>query len=434
MENGAGTRLTAMTSPSVTLGSVLTGGSLWFNGANANAANGGSRVKIYAPGSWTPGSSYSHLDYATFAGTANSLMVYAIGDGSAQHNPGAVTLGMFKDMGWPAPITGVPTPKTPSGAIADTTPTYTWTKVAGATQYRYHLVKGITTVYTKMVGTTGCATTTCSSTPTTVLTTGNYKWRVQAMVGGLWKPYSAYKAFTITFTPTPVSPSGAIADTTPTFKWTKLLGASQYRYELKKGTTLVYTRAVGAAACPTVYCTSTPTTVLSAGFYSWRVQAMVGGVWRPYSAAKAFSMSDPSKPTPGFWESTTGIEFYVTPDQSYVNNFAIYIYVPTCGNYKITRNNPEPITSNHFSFGGAFYASGTFTPPTSVSGEVGLTSFFIDGCGYVSGGPFPYTAVWKSSAQPLPVSVEPSTGLDVAALIQQALAGYHVVQVDSPAP
>lgn len=432
MENGAGTPITSLANPSTALGSVLTGGDLWFNGANSKAANGGNRVKIYAPGGWMQGSSYSHLDYDTFAGTANSMMVYAIADGSAQHNPGPVTLGMFKDMGWPAPITGVPTPKTPSGAIADTTPTYTWTKVAGATQYRYQLMKGTTLVYTKLAGAAACGTTTCSSTPTNVLTTGSYKWHVQAMVSGVWKPYSAFKAFSITFTPTPVAPSGAITDTTPTFKWTRILGATQYRYELKKGTTLVYTKLVGAAVCGVTYCTNTPTTVLSGGSYSWRVQALIGGVWRPYSAAKAFSIS--SKPRAGFYESTTGDEFYVTTDQRYVDDFAIYVSVTGCGSYKITHTVPVAITNNHFAFSGAFYASGTFKTATSVSGTDGLTSFYITGCGYVKGGPWTYTAVWKSTAQPLPATAEPSAGIDVVALIQQTLAGYHVVQVDSPAP
>lgn len=100
MEDGSGTKLTSYTSPSTSLGTLLTSGNLWFNGSNANAANGGSRVKMYAPGTWTSGSSYYHLDYSTFAGTINSMMVYAIGAGSANHNPGPVTTGLLNDLGW----------------------------------------------------------------------------------------------------------------------------------------------------------------------------------------------------------------------------------------------------------------------------------------------------------------------------------------------
>jgi hypothetical protein len=100
MESGDGTPLISYPNPSTALGTLLTSGDLWFDGVNADAANGGVPVKIYAPSTWMGGSSYSHLDYSTFAGTPNSLMVYAIGSGSANHSTGTVAPGMLKDMGW----------------------------------------------------------------------------------------------------------------------------------------------------------------------------------------------------------------------------------------------------------------------------------------------------------------------------------------------
>jgi len=87
--------------PSVALGSALTSQSLWFHGANAMAANGGGRVQMYAPASWVSGSSYAHLNYVTFSGGANRLMVYAISSGVSTHAPGPVALGLLKDLGWP---------------------------------------------------------------------------------------------------------------------------------------------------------------------------------------------------------------------------------------------------------------------------------------------------------------------------------------------
>ena len=63
-------------------------------------ANGGNRVKMYAPSTWSEGSSYSHLDYDTFKTTENNMMVYAISYGTANHNPGPVTKGLLKDLGW----------------------------------------------------------------------------------------------------------------------------------------------------------------------------------------------------------------------------------------------------------------------------------------------------------------------------------------------
>jgi len=100
MKSGDGTPLISYPNPSTALGTLLTSGDLWFDGVNADAANGGMPVKIYAPPIWAGGSSYSHLDYSTFAGTPNSLMVYALGSGSANHSTGTVAPGMLKDLGW----------------------------------------------------------------------------------------------------------------------------------------------------------------------------------------------------------------------------------------------------------------------------------------------------------------------------------------------
>jgi serine protease len=124
----------------------------------------------------------------------------------------------------------------------------------------------------------------------------------------------------------------------------------------------------------------------------------------------------PTGPTPGFWQNGTGsTEFYVTPDRANIDRFAIYIYVDGCGGYKITRTTLTPINNDHFSFSGLFYASGTFTTQTAANGQLGLTNFYISGCGYISGGPWNYTANWVNGSQPAaypawlpaPDSVEP---------------------------
>lgn len=107
-----------------------------------------------------------------------------------------------------------------------------------------------------------------------------------------------------------------------------------------------------------------------------------------------------SGPDPGFWESTTGDEFYITADRQYVDNFAIYINVSGCGSYKITHNPVEPISNNHFSFSGSFYASGSFNSTTTASGSDGLSNFYISGCGTINGGPWSWNATWQNGSQP----------------------------------
>ena len=310
MENSAGTKLTALTNPSTALGSLLTSNSLWFNGAYARAANGGTRLKMYAPSSWASGSSYSHLDYSTFAGTTNNMMVYAVSSASAQHNPGAVTKGLLKDLGWVlTSITPtVPTPVAPSGTISDTTPTFTWTRISGATNYYLAVYNGTTTLaYVNTVASTACgaSTTTCSLTPTNVLSIGAHSWKVMAYVGGAWEALSAFKPFTVTNVPTPIAPSGTVSDTTPTFTWTRISRATNYYLAVYQGTTLKYVKGLGSSACgtSTTTCSLTPTNVLSIGAHSWKVMAYVGGAWKAFSALKPFTVTN--IPTPILPSGTT---------------------------------------------------------------------------------------------------------------------------------
>ncbi|MDH4069326.1 MAG: zinc-dependent metalloprotease [Ignavibacteria bacterium] len=103
-ENGAGQQLintTLFPNPSVSLGNQLTSNNIFFDGTNANIGNGGSPPKLYCPGTWTSGSSFSHLDEATFpAGNPHSMMTPMIGTAEAIHSPGDICLGMFEDWGW----------------------------------------------------------------------------------------------------------------------------------------------------------------------------------------------------------------------------------------------------------------------------------------------------------------------------------------------
>jgi hypothetical protein len=103
-ENGAGQSLlntTLFPNPSAALATQLQSNSVFFDGPQAVAANGGTRPPLYAPASWIQGSSYSHLNESTYPpANQNSLMTPEIGTAEAIHNPGPVTLGMFRDMGW----------------------------------------------------------------------------------------------------------------------------------------------------------------------------------------------------------------------------------------------------------------------------------------------------------------------------------------------
>ena len=87
--------------PSSALGAQLVSHNIFFNGLNARNGNSGISPKLYTPNPWADGSSYSHLDEATYPnGNPNSLMTFAIGPGEVIHDPGPIVRGLFTDTGW----------------------------------------------------------------------------------------------------------------------------------------------------------------------------------------------------------------------------------------------------------------------------------------------------------------------------------------------
>lgn len=112
------TDITSYADNSAALASALQGKVVRFTGPAAAAASGDAGPRLYAPAAWSDGSSYSHLDEATYpAGNANSLMTPAIGAGEAVHDLGPLSRALFADMGWSETIPTVP--PTPTGVTAE---------------------------------------------------------------------------------------------------------------------------------------------------------------------------------------------------------------------------------------------------------------------------------------------------------------------------
>jgi len=285
----------------------------WYLGTDGNPS--ADQFDLITAAAHLIGNGLNSSETVSYSGE-EGMTVYAVAPGASNHDPGPVTSGLLKDPGWKfaGDTSTVPTPKSPIGSITDKTPTYVWTRVTGATKYRFQIVKGSTTVYTKTVLASACGSKTCTSTPATALTASSYKWKVQAKVGDVWSPYSGFKAFTVT--------------------------------------------------------------------------------------------EPPTGPKAGFWQNSGGnkMEFYVTTDQAKVNNFAIYVSVTTgnCpGIHKITTGNTAlPITNKTFSFAVAFYASGIFDTSTTAHGTTGLTNFPLCTGTVLNGGPWNWSATWKDNSQP----------------------------------
>lgn len=94
-------QLDTFPNPSTTLGTKLSSSTIYYLGANAVAANGGIKPRIYAPTTFALGSSITHLNEISYpAGNVNELMTPNGTPSAANHNPGPICIGVLKDIGW----------------------------------------------------------------------------------------------------------------------------------------------------------------------------------------------------------------------------------------------------------------------------------------------------------------------------------------------
>jgi hypothetical protein len=99
-----GKRILSMADGSAELRNALTGNHLYWAGQLARTASGGNEVRLYAPERFFEGTSYGHLDEATYPGEdPNGLMTPFIENGESIHDVGQVAMGMLADMGYAMP-------------------------------------------------------------------------------------------------------------------------------------------------------------------------------------------------------------------------------------------------------------------------------------------------------------------------------------------
>ena len=87
--------------PSIDLLKALTGGNLYINSPEILKFNENNPGRIYVPGAYAAGSSYSHMDENTYrTGTINACMTPFGDNGEVNANPGPIVLAFFREMGW----------------------------------------------------------------------------------------------------------------------------------------------------------------------------------------------------------------------------------------------------------------------------------------------------------------------------------------------
>jgi hypothetical protein len=101
LENGSATNLfVGFNSPSSALRTQLVSNNLFYRSSGVLQNNGNLPAKIFAPTTFSNGSSIAHWDESTFNGTANALMTPQVAPNERIFDPGQLTLSLLADMGW----------------------------------------------------------------------------------------------------------------------------------------------------------------------------------------------------------------------------------------------------------------------------------------------------------------------------------------------
>jgi len=182
------------------------------------------------------------------------------------------------------PLSAAPTPIAPIGATTDTSPTFSFSRIDGATWYYLWLSSGPNKIMDQWYNAADICTTPtlCEVTPGLNLVGGFYSWFIQA-----YSPYGGYSAwsaetqFTIALAPlnpVQIAPVGSILQTNPTYTWERSAGATFYAIWVSNNAGYVLDRWVAAAvACTGNTCTLNTGVMLANGVHRWWVQA-----WNPW--------------------------------------------------------------------------------------------------------------------------------------------------------
>jgi hypothetical protein len=154
--------------------------------------------------------------------------------------------------------------------------------------------------------------------------------------------------------PVPDRPHGIITDTTPTYRWTKIEGATSYQYQVWSGATKVLDRTPATSSCGWEFCSRTPDLELDYKAYKWRVRAMTGGIWSAWSAYMDFLVSPPS-----FYSSFNGSKAgwqAIGTSVWHTNDTTLYTYPEHAGDYSAIYNTNGMYTD--FTYSASFKSKG----------------------------------------------------------------------------
>jgi glucose/arabinose dehydrogenase len=204
----------------------------------------------------------------------------------------------------------------PSGAITNTQPTFSWNEVRSNSQndaatWYYLWINGPSgnVFKTWYQASSVCSGGICSITPNLTLAGGAHTWWIQTWNDGGYGPWSDGMAFSLPVVNPPIaaaliSPAGNITNAQPAYTWNAVLDSAQgdastwyylwvSRVNSDGSLTTVHTKWYTAASvCSGGACSITPAGVtLSGGNYRWWIQTWNDGGYGPWSGGTNFSVS-----------------------------------------------------------------------------------------------------------------------------------------------
>ena len=225
----------------------------------------------------------------------------------------------------------------PSGAITNSQPTFSWNEVPGDSQsdaatWYYLWVNGPSGNVFKMwyQASSVCSGGTCSITPDLTLAGGAHTWWVQTWNEGGYGPWSDGMSFSLPVVNAPVaaaliSPAGNITNAQPAYTWNAVLGNAQgdaatwyylwvSRVNNDGSFTTVHSKWYeSSVVCSGAACSFTPAVTLSGGNYRWWIQTWNDGGYGPWSRGMNFSLPIPKPPVAATLVSPSGNVTSTTP-------------------------------------------------------------------------------------------------------------------------
>ena len=240
---------------------------------------------------WTNGSARSGL--ANLDTDNLSIDSVRMGNPDTHEIPGAIVrfddfesrrdnyIGLITDQLLPPPVL-----LEPGASTSDNPPTFDWTEVPGATEYRIRIYDDNSNSYVETAETNNT-----SFTPGSLNSNHDYRWKVSTRSLAGWGSNSPWSdlSFTEPGVPGPLAPQGNVSTNPPTFEWTAVQGASQYRLYVYNYTDREY--APSGFKKNVNSTTYTPSSGLDpTKDWRFKVRARINGNWMPTSSWMDFNV------------------------------------------------------------------------------------------------------------------------------------------------